>query len=567
MSSADVNRLGSPLERRWRGPIFGAVVCCVIALIVAGCGGSSSASTSSASSSKSASSSSTSGTSNSQLVIDTQFDTPAGDIEDNNAIVNYYMLGLVYDTLLTYKPDASGNYDLSQPQPWLAQSWSANRTDTVFTFHLRPNVKFSDGTPLTSKDVVFSLLRATNLKAAPSFIGACFKSVTAPDPLTVVITTTGPCPQLPADLTTKSAGIVNSAVVQAHGGTDAADAATADKATNYFNSHSLGSGPYVLQSFNPNGPVTLVRNPLFWGPKPYFAKIVYENVTPSIARLNVLSGQAQIAMGLSANQTASLQGNPQVQVVTKPSSTVFYLQANANPSVSAVAANPTFWHALRYAIDYHDLLTLMGSGTVQSCGVIPVVAVGALPQADCVQQDLAKAKQLATQSGATATTLKLEFPTEFTLNGVSFQTVAEALQGYLQQAGIKTTLEGLPLATWLPRWMKGIQELNVGALAPAYVDPAQMLVYDPEGYRGQYAGWKPGDAPAVTKSANTASTAIGTSAREAAFDAYQQVLNQQSPIIPLFDPPMTIVAAKSITGLNSAVNPQYVLDPTLLGEG
>jgi peptide/nickel transport system substrate-binding protein len=503
--------------------------------------------------------------SSAQLIIDTQFDSPAGDPNNNSSIVNYYMLGLVYDTLLTYTPNAAGHYDLAKPQPWLATSYSSNANATVFTFHLRHNVVFSDGTPLTSKDVVFSLLRVTNLKGAPSFVGACFKKVTATSTYTVQITTNAPCPGLPSDLTTKSAGIVNSAVVIAHGGTDAADASTKDKAGPYFNNHSLGSGPYVLQSFSPTGQTVLVRNPKFWGPKPFYAKLIYENVTPAIARLNVLDGQAQIAIGLSADQTSTLSSNPAVQVKSAPSSTVFYLQANANPKVNALAANPDLWQALRYAINYSSLDTVVGAGTAQACGVVPTLAFGALPQSDCVKTNLTVAKHYASLAHVAGKTLTLEFPTEFSLDGASFETVAEALQGDLTAAGIKTTLDGTPLATWLPRWEKGIQQLNVGALAPSYVDPSQMLAYAPTGYRGQYAGMTAGSLPAVQKAANAAADAVGTSARKAAYANYQKVLNDDSPIIPLFDPVVTVVAAKGISGVT--INPEYIIDPALFAAG
>ena len=503
--------------------------------------------------------------SSSQLIIDTQFDSPAGDPNNNSSIINYYMLGLVYDTLLTYTPNAAGHYDLANPQPWLATSYSSNANATAFVFHLRHNVVFSDGTPLTAKDVVFSLLRVTNLKGAPSFVGACFKKVTAPSKYTVKITTTAPCPGLPSDLTTKSAGVVNSAVVIAHGGTDAPNASTKDKAGSYFNNHSLGSGPYLLQSFSPTGQTVLVRNPKFWGPKPFYAKLIYENVTPAIARLNVLDGQAQIAIGLSADQTSTLSSNPSVQVKSAPSSTVFYLQANANSKVNALAANPDLWQALRYAINYSSLDTVVGAGTVQACGVVPALAFGALPQSDCVHTNLAMAQHYATLAHAAGQTLTLEFPTEFSLDGASFQTVAEALQGDLAAAGIKTTLDGTPLATWLPRWEKGIQQLNVGALAPSYVDPSQMLAYAPTGYRGQYAGMTPGSLPKVQTAANAAADAVGTANRKAAYANYQKVLNDASPIIPLFDPVVTVVAAKTIGGVT--INPEYIIDPALFHGG
>ena len=70
----------------------------------------------------------------------------------------------VYDTLFTYRRN-----DLSHPIPLLVRAWTSNRART-FTFRLRRDVHFADGTPLTSADVVFSLRRLVNLKGNPAFL-------------------------------------------------------------------------------------------------------------------------------------------------------------------------------------------------------------------------------------------------------------------------------------------------------------------------------------------------------------------------------------------------------------
>ena len=71
----------------------------------------------------------------------------------------------LYDTLFTYK----GN-DLAHPIPLLVQAWTASKDAKTFTFKLKQNVSFADGTPLGAGDVVFSLKRLINLKGNPSFL-------------------------------------------------------------------------------------------------------------------------------------------------------------------------------------------------------------------------------------------------------------------------------------------------------------------------------------------------------------------------------------------------------------
>jgi peptide/nickel transport system substrate-binding protein len=70
----------------------------------------------------------------------------------------------VYDTLFTYRKN-----DLQHPVPLLVRSWTSRGART-FTFRLRRDVHFADGTPLTSADVVFSLGRLVNLKGHPAFL-------------------------------------------------------------------------------------------------------------------------------------------------------------------------------------------------------------------------------------------------------------------------------------------------------------------------------------------------------------------------------------------------------------
>src|SRR5207248_7031183 len=120
----------------------------------------------------------------------------------------------------------------------------------TFTFDLKPNVTFADGTPLTAADVVFSLQRLVNLKGNPSFLLAGV-TASAKGASTVILKSKTPNTALPAILANPSTGIVNSKLVRKNGGTDAANAAKADKAEKWLNSAAstgAGSGPYVLKS-------------------------------------------------------------------------------------------------------------------------------------------------------------------------------------------------------------------------------------------------------------------------------------------------------------------------------
>ena len=99
------------------------------------------------------------------LVIDNSFTVKTSDpqraFDPTASIVDRAL----YDTLFTYKGS-----DLAHPVPLLVQSWKASSDARTFTFQLKHNVHFADGTPLTSADVVFSFRRLVNLKGNPSFL-------------------------------------------------------------------------------------------------------------------------------------------------------------------------------------------------------------------------------------------------------------------------------------------------------------------------------------------------------------------------------------------------------------
>ena len=170
------------------------------------------------------------------LVIDKSFDLVTADPARMFETTGNIVLHAVYDSLLTFEDG-----DSTTPQPSLAESYEVNDDATVYTFTLREGVTFSDGTPLTSADVVFSLNRAKNVQGNGSFLMDGL-TVDAPDESTVVVTSESSNTAVPAILTSATLGIVNSAVVIENGGSDAEDAVDTDTAQAYLDSASAGSG-------------------------------------------------------------------------------------------------------------------------------------------------------------------------------------------------------------------------------------------------------------------------------------------------------------------------------------
>ena len=281
------------------------------------------------------------------LVIDRSFEIKTSDpqraFEPTASLANR----AIFDTLFTYRGS-----DVAHPIPLLVQSWRVTEDAKTYTFQLKRNVHFADGTPLTSADVVFSFNRLVNLKGNPSFLLAGVTTKAA-GKYGVVVRSKTSNTALPAILANTSLGVVNSKLVKQHGGTDKPGADKTDKAERWFNSPDsvgVGSGPYVLKQYSTTSQIVLTPSPNYWGKdKAAFSSIVVRNMIAPTQLINVQRGKHEIAIDLSAQQAQSLKSNKNLKVLTTPSTWVFWLYANNNPQISSLTPNKSFQQAVRYA--------------------------------------------------------------------------------------------------------------------------------------------------------------------------------------------------------------------------
>jgi peptide/nickel transport system substrate-binding protein len=520
---------------------------CVIAVTigVAACGSSGSSGSGTAPSSSSAASS---------LVVETSFVLktldPARMFEPTGLMIDH----VLYDTLLTYKGS-----DVTTPVPDLATSYTASADAKTYTFTLRPGVKFANGDPVTATDVVFSLMRTKNITGNPSFLMAGI-TATAPNASTVVLTSATPNTAIPAILTNPALGIVDAKKVQAAGGSDAANAATADKAEAALNTTSEGSGPYTLTSYSTTTQVVLTANPNYWGPKPKYAKIVIRNVQANVQKLDVLKDESQIAVDLSPAQAQGMTG---VQIVNGASPNLFFLLTNDNPKVSKITSNPQFQQAVRDGVNYASLVQLAGTGAVQPAGIIPSMFLGSLPAGSGATYNLAKAKAALAASGVGHPTLNMVYPSDIQVNGISFGDLAARVQQDLQQVGINVQLQGQSIQVALNSYRGGQEAMGLWYWGPDFPDPADYLNFLPGALVGLRAGWPKGADPALEAMGTTAAKTTQKAARQTLYQQIQQSMNSSSPFMPLVQPAQILVGATSVKNLQS--NALWLVDLGELG--
>jgi peptide/nickel transport system substrate-binding protein len=490
----------------------------------------------------------------STLVVDKSFDLktvdPQRQFEPTGGIVDRAL----YDTLLQFK-----GADVAHPLPDVATSYKASKNAKTYTFQLRKNIKFSDGTPLTSADVVFSYRRLINLKGNPSFLLAGI-TISAKGPYTVVLHSKTSNPAIPVIVANTSLGIVNSKLVKAHGGSDAPNADKVDTAESFLNSTSAGSGPYTLKSYNVTSQVVMERNPDYWGRKPAFETVILRNVPAAAQLLDVQRGTNEISLDLSPTQAKNLKS---VNVERTPSANVFFLFSNQNPKVSKTSSNPHITAAIRDALDYRGYVRLAGAGAVHATGVIPSMFLGALPQSAAVKQHLARAKAEVKASGIAKPTLDLEYPSDITSNGLSFGVIAQKVKSDLAKVGITVNLKGSPVATSLNTYRAGTEQLGLWYWGPDYPDPNDYLVFLPGETVGLRAGWAAHSFPALEALGRKAAVETVPAARKSIFQKISRDLNSKGPFYPLIQPGQVVASSKNLT--HATFNVLYWIDVAAVG--
>jgi peptide/nickel transport system substrate-binding protein len=208
----------------------------------------------------------------------------------------------VYEALISRDPSLA-------KVPGLALSWKTIASD-VWEYKLRPDVKFSDGTPFTADDVVFSYNRALSPSSDFKAYISSIKEVKAIDPLTVHIITDGPNPILP-DYTTAIL-IMSKAWSEKHN--VAKPQSFKDKEETFAVRNAMGTGPYTVKQRDPDVRTVLEKNPTYWGAKDfpnYPDELVYTPIKEPATRVAALiSGQVDFVLDAPLQDIARIKQTP-----------------------------------------------------------------------------------------------------------------------------------------------------------------------------------------------------------------------------------------------------------------
>ncbi len=446
-------------------------------------------------------------------------------------------------------------------EPCLADSYNFSPDGLSLTVTLK-DAKFASGNPVTSADVQFSIERCRNLQDNPSFICDTIESIETPDEKTVVFHLTQPDSAILSKLTYSSLAVLDSAVVKEHGGTDAADAVTADTASDYLNTTSAGSGMYVMTSYTPDEEIVLERNPNYWGEGTNVDKYIIKIQPDSNTQMMTLSaGDIDIAMNMTDDTMAELAGTEGIELVNSATKTVSFVMMNMDPAIGGPVADENVQQAIRLALDYAGVQTIVGEGCITPYDLIQSGFMGGKGErsADYTNLDAAKAA-LAKSPYPDGFDIDLTV-CDLDMEGVALTDLAQKVKSDLAQIGINVNIVSQPWAAgYGDAYRDGTLPFTVMYWGTDYNDPNVQLEFLPGKTVGLRAGWTAEMDSALSAKYDEAMAATDVVERIRVLGEIQDMMYEHGPFVFIAQAPAHIGYSTRLSGV--AISDPYALDLT-----
>ncbi|WP_251553703.1 ABC transporter substrate-binding protein [Neobacillus muris] len=393
----------------------------------------------------------------------TNQDIPHLDPHGTSANTSFRVTYMLYDRLVTY--DGTD----TEVKPQLAEKWDISDDGLTYTFYLNKEAKFHDGTPVTAEAVKYSFTRAIDVgkSAAGQFKGVINKdSFEIVDDHTIKIKLEQPFAPFIKTLGTVFGNIVNPKLAEHHGD---------DLGESYIADKDMGSGPYVLESWDRGQKLVLKANEDYWGTSPTMKTVNIQIVNePSTARLMLEKGEIDLIDDtmLSPDVMKQMEDTEGIEIVKSPGYAIDDIAINMEKEP---LDNVKVRQALAYAVNYDSINKdiLLDAGK-RVGGIIPEGMFGYNPDVKLYDFDLEKAKALLKEAG-----YEKGFDLELLIseNNEVRKNIAVMMQSDLKQIGINLNIKTLAWPTFLETVTSGGHQLALASWTPDYPDPDYNLWY------------------------------------------------------------------------------------------
>lgn len=459
-----------------------------------------------------------------------------------------WMVGSLFSTLLAPSEDGT---DLVGS---LAESYEVSADGKTVSLVLRDGLKFSDGSPLTGEDVVFSLDRARNPDLGPwSGLLSAVSSVSA-DGRNITISLENPDPALLSMLATFNTAIVSKKAFDAAPGANDQEKSAAIFAAG---GPGVGSGPFYLSGFEQGSSMTFTANPHYWKegkdgkPLPYLDKVHFEIIPDDATRvLKLTAGEVDVAEFIPFSRVAELDADPSINMNLFPSTRIIYSPINTRETRADGSPNPLHDKRVRQALNYATNkealigLVLQGAGKPMSSPVMSSSTRLASDMSPLYGHDVEKAKALVAEAG-------LEPGTEVTLTTLAGSaddaTIFAALQQMWAPLGINLVAEQVDNATRGAKNRSGEFDIHTYGWVDDVDDPSQVtgwLGYFPTA-KAVGTGWNNAEFNALYEAS---SSEMDPEKRADQYKQMQDLYAEAAPLLFMYETPFAVAVSGKVDG-------------------
>lgn len=460
----------------------------------------------------------------------------------NDGNVNIWYFMSIYDQLVRVAPDGISLV------PGLAESWEMSDDGLTYTFHLRPNVLFSDGTPMTSADVLYSWVRAANdpeehwtftLTALKRDADGQVEGISTPDEQTVVVELAQPWSPFLSDVAMFNMSVISEAFA----------AGNEERLTQ----ECMGTGPFALGEWQKGEYLRLVKNANYWEEGlPLLDEVVVSVVPDDNARiLQLQGGEIDGMKDVPSSRVPELSQDPNLKVYQFPSTETRYITLNTR---NAPLDDPFARRALQYATDRQTLVdvVLFGVG-VPATSFMPK---GALYWNDTLEPytyDVARAQEELAQS---ATPEGFDLELKILGGSADDETLATALKDMWSQIGVDVTItptEGSVLN-------EDYNSQNFQAMTNYWtndiIDPDELVAYAvlPDSSEAFQTGWNNEEAQQL---ARDGAAEPDPAKRKEIYFRIQEIYHEESPMLALYYKPYVDVTTIRVHNFGHPPTGQY----------